>query len=146
MREIERKVLYAVRGCKNFKRANTEVKSYATPMTEQGEYTRVSEVYLHGNLIYMFIEDKGQVYEVFSLCGWNTTTTRSRLRALLQNGFIYQKNWSLYCQVMQGGMWVVNEINEDNYYCISNRYLHELNREYDLRVKIQSIVEKVCKK
>lgn len=104
MREIERKMLYAVKECRSFRRANTEVKSFFTEMTEQGEYTRVSEVYLHGNLIYTFIENKGQVYEVFTLAGWNTHTTRSRLRALLQNGFIYQKNWSLYCQVMQRGI------------------------------------------
>lgn len=143
MSEIERKMLYAVRGCKNFKGANTEVKSFFTEMTEQGEYTRVSEVYLHGNLIYTFIEDKGQVYEVFTLAGWNTNTTRSRLRALLQNGFIYQKNYNLYCQVMQGGAWVVNEIDEKGIYCISNRYLHDLSREKDLKARIDSILAEV---
>jgi hypothetical protein len=139
MREIERKMLYAVRGCRGFRSANTEVKSYGKPSDE----SKMSEVYLHGNLIYMLIEDKGIIYEVFTLAGWNTNTTRSRLRALLQNGRVYQKDYKLFCNVMQHGVWIINEIDDTDIYCISNNYMHDLAREKDLKNKLNLITRKL---
>lgn len=69
MREIEKKMVAAIRNGKNFNGNNTQVESQSIGN---------SYVYLFGNLIYKVI--KGKAY--FSLCGWNTNTTRSRLNAL----------------------------------------------------------------
>lgn len=68
MRKIEEKMVNAVRNCKYFHEGNTEV------VPTQGAVM----VYLHGNMIYMI--NNGT--QTFTLAGWNTPTTRSRLRAL----------------------------------------------------------------
>ena len=68
MRVIEEKMLAAIASGKNFKLGNTEVKQVATGFN----------VLLHGNII--FIQHNGVCH--FSLAGWNTVTTKSRLRAL----------------------------------------------------------------
>lgn len=69
MRTINKKMSAAVAAHKNFKLSNTEVVA-----SEDGNVY----VYLHGNKIYMEVDGK----ESFSLAGWNTNTTRSRLNAL----------------------------------------------------------------
>lgn len=69
MRQIEKSMLAAIRSGRSWKQDNTEV------ITDKG----VSRVYLHGNLIADV--QHGRVV-AFSLCGWNTPTTRSRLNAL----------------------------------------------------------------
>lgn len=68
MRQIEKQMLAALRNGRNFNGNNTTVNH------ENGN----SYVYLFGNLIYKVVNSKAY----FSLAGWNTTTTRSRLNAL----------------------------------------------------------------
>lgn len=68
MKEIEKKMVDAVDNGRNFTGNNTTVRH------EDGN----TYVYLFGNLIYKIVDGKAQ----FSMCGWNTTTTRSRLNAL----------------------------------------------------------------
>lgn len=69
MRKIEERMVCAVRNMKNFREDNTEVK----------KYKNVTAVYLHGNLIFERFDDGSRF---FTLAGWNTPTTRSRLNAL----------------------------------------------------------------
>lgn len=80
MRVIEEKMLAALRNGRNLNGNNTTVNH------ENGN----SYVYLFGNLIYKVVN--GKAY--FSFAGWNTTTTRSRLRALGIS--VYQRNWTPY--------------------------------------------------
>ena len=68
MRQIEKEMRYALRNGENFHSNNTTVTH------DNGN----SYVYLFGNLIYKVVN--GKAY--FSLAGWNTNTTRSRLNAL----------------------------------------------------------------
>lgn len=68
MRQIEKAMCAAVKAQKNWTLSNTSV------CVENG----VVKVYLHHNLIYRV--EGGRKY--FRLAGWNTVTTRSRLRAL----------------------------------------------------------------
>ena len=69
MRQIEKAMVAAVKARFNWRCSNTEVKA------ENG----IVKVYLHGNLIYK--ENIAGVAS-FTLAGWNSNTTRSRLRAL----------------------------------------------------------------
>lgn len=66
---ISQKAANAFYAGRNFKLQNTEVTAH-----ENG----VTELYLHGNKI---AERIGDVVR-FTLAGWNTVTTRERLRAL----------------------------------------------------------------
>ena len=68
MRRIEKAMCAAVKAHQNCHLDNTEVKV-------EGDNVKV---YLHGNLIY---KKQGCVAS-FTLAGWNSNTTRSRLRAL----------------------------------------------------------------
>lgn len=78
MRAIEKRMLQAVSSKRNFRESNTEV-------TNNGYVTKV---YLHGNCIYRCDDAKAE----FNLCGWNTSTTRSRLKALGVG--VYCKNFT----------------------------------------------------
>lgn len=68
MRKLEKEMIVAVRSLKSFSKSNTAVNV-------DGANVRV---YLHGNLIYQIING----VKSFSLAGWNSNTTRSRLQAL----------------------------------------------------------------
>ena len=68
MRKIEQRMCEAVAASRTMRESNTEVEIFG------GETT----VYLHGNAIYRVL---GGV-KYFTLAGWDTSTTRSRLRAL----------------------------------------------------------------
>ena len=70
MRQIEKEMLYAVCNRKNMSKSNTQVL-----VREDGGIW----VSLHGNLIAH--RGAGGLWR-FTLAGWNTLTTRSRLRAL----------------------------------------------------------------
>lgn len=70
MRKIEKEMLAAVCERMNWSNGNTSV--------HVSNDKKVVRVLLHGNLIYVC---KG-MRESFSLAGWDTTTTCSRLRAL----------------------------------------------------------------
>ena len=68
MRQIEKAMCAAVEAHFNWHCSNTQVKVNGNEV----------EVYLHGNLI---CKKQGGVAS-FTLAGWNSNTTRSRLRAL----------------------------------------------------------------
>lgn len=78
MRKIEHQMLQAYHQRKNRKLGNTEV-------TEDGR------IYLHGNLI---AANNGDGTLSFSMCGWGTPTTRSRLNALGIR--VFQRDWVQY--------------------------------------------------
>lgn len=78
MRQIEEKMIQAVKAGKNFRSGNTVVNVDGSGI----------KVYLHGNCIYAIYEGVKR----FTLAGWNTVTTRSRLNALGVD--VRQKNWS----------------------------------------------------
>ena len=80
MRTIEKKMIAAVNGRHSMKQNNTTVT------VNNG----VVLVRLHGNLIYKV--ENGRAF--FTLAGWNTTTTRSRLNALGVG--VSQKNYLPY--------------------------------------------------
>lgn len=50
------------------------------------------EYYLWHNRIYYRKNDK----EHFCFCNWTSQTTKSRLNALVQSGYFFQKNWKIY--------------------------------------------------
>ena len=57
-------------------------------------------MYLHGNKIAVLDGKEGIK---FSLCGWNTTTTRERLNGILYgHGKIYQKKGVLFYSATKG--------------------------------------------
>lgn len=77
MNKIEKAMCDAVNAQKNWKSGNTEVR-----VVKKDTVTIVC-VYLHGNRICEVYEgEEGNTAMMFSLAGWNTTTTRSRLNAL----------------------------------------------------------------
>lgn len=71
MRKIEKAMCAAVESRTNWAENNTRVE-----VKDGG--SKVS-VYLHGNKIY---SESSEGWRMFSLAGWDTTTTRSRLNAL----------------------------------------------------------------
>ena len=77
MRQIEKSMAQAVKAGRNFRSGNTVVSVDASGI----------KVYLHGNCIYTVY----QGVKRFTLAGWNTVTTRSRLNALGVD--VRQKNW-----------------------------------------------------
>ncbi len=74
MRKIEEQMVDAVKAGGGWKCANTAVRFGARDCVE---------VFLHGNLIAQ-IDPSGGIPVQFTLAGWNTTTTRSRVNALLR--------------------------------------------------------------
>ena len=75
MRKIEEAMCAAVKERKYWKSGNTEVNV----RIDTYGYTHV-EVRLHGNMIWRYNEAEDMTE--FTLAGWNTQTTRSRLNAL----------------------------------------------------------------
>ena len=90
MRKIEEKMLWAVRSRRNMQEGNTQVVICSG--AKNGGI--MVNVFLHGNHIYTLYALNGTVSESFTLAGWNTPTTRSRLRALGID--VSQKNWEAY--------------------------------------------------
>lgn len=80
MKRIEEKMLRAIKDGRNWSESNTEV----------AHNNGVTKVYLHGNLIAKRVNAKW----LYSLCGWNTLTTRSRLNVLGCN--VVQRNFTPY--------------------------------------------------
>ena len=95
MRKIERQMCDAVQGNRNWKNANTEVKIDLE--------TKVSSVYLHGNLIATVSDDDMVIYDG----DHKSMTTKSRLNALC-NEFcitgegIFQKDFAWYVRKFVG--------------------------------------------
>jgi hypothetical protein len=87
MRKIETLMNAAIEAGKDWKLANTEVVACSD----------VSDVYLHGNLIARIGETWMQLFD----CGYQTTTTKSRLNAILKahgcdGEYIFQKNFQWF--------------------------------------------------
>jgi hypothetical protein len=87
MRKIESQMIAAIKSNKDFKVANTEVISC----------THTSDVYLHGNLIARIGETWIELFDG----GWQTTTTKSRLNAILSafgmsGECVFQKNFNWF--------------------------------------------------
>lgn len=82
MRTIEKNMLNALREKKTWRNSNT-----AVVFNEDKSECRV---YLHGNCIFAVCEGVAR----FTLAGWNSKTTRSRLNALGVG--IYCKNFAPY--------------------------------------------------
>ena len=87
MRKIESQMVAAIKSNKDFKVANTEV-------TNEGN---VSRVFLHGNQIATIGENFIQLFDG----GWQTSTTKSRLNAILSEfgmtgECVFQKNFNWF--------------------------------------------------
>jgi hypothetical protein len=87
MRKIERLMNKAITNQKDWKMDNTEVISF----------TNSSDVYLHGNLIARIGETWIELFDG----GWRTSTTKSRLNAILsEHGcpgeYVFQKNFQWF--------------------------------------------------
>jgi hypothetical protein len=98
MRKIETQMIAAVKGNKNWTKDNTSV------IIEDG----VSKVYLHGNLIAEVDDESIKLYDG----GWQTTTTKSRLNALLsefgytcgtKREYVFQKQFEWFIQIFDLG-------------------------------------------
>jgi hypothetical protein len=93
MRKIESQMVAAIKSNKDFKVANTEVISY----------THTSDVYLHGNLIARIGETWIELFDG----GWQTSTTKSRLNAILSafgmtGECVFQKQWTWFVNLKTG--------------------------------------------
>lgn len=82
MRVIERKMIAAIQAGKGMRNGNTEVR-----VNDGGKWC----VLLHGNLI----ADGDATSFSFTLAGWNTPTTRSRVNALLR---AFTPSAAVYCR------------------------------------------------
>ena len=85
MKQIEKAMLNAIRERKNWHNSNTSVK-----IAQFGNLPACVVVRLHGNVIYFRNLENNAVF--FTLAGWNTNTTRSRLNALGIG--VYQRNFA----------------------------------------------------
>lgn len=86
---IEQQMLAAISRRQTWRRSNTSVVYVST--------ANISAVYLHNNLIALYLHNTGQV--LCSSAGWRTRTTKSRLNALLVSygRHIYQRHGVWYC-------------------------------------------------
>lgn len=84
MRKIEKEMIAAITAGKSFN-INTQQNTKVTPRAK-GPNNYYCDVTLYGHriatLYFRSIESKNPCLIVFSACGYNTTTTRSRLNAL----------------------------------------------------------------
>ena len=97
MRKIEQQMLQAIANRRDWRSNNTEVQCVTFP--HGGEDIDRVYVKLHGSTIAIITPNEVYAYD----CGWQTTTTKSRLNALLHEFCdvgIYQKNhiWYSYKQ------------------------------------------------
>ena len=89
MRKIESQMIAAIKNNQDWKSANTEVVS---------QQNGVSLVYLHDNKIAEIGDDYLQIFDG----GWQTTTTKSRLNALIDRfcnavtDGVFQKDYQWY--------------------------------------------------
>ena len=107
MRKIEAQTIQAVRTLANrahyngslFKSGNMDVSQIHSGIVGTTGYTRIIQVKLHGNLIASFYP----ATDTFTVsdAGWQTTTTKSRITALLSvfspaAGRVYSKAFDWY--------------------------------------------------
>tara|TARA_B100001964_G_C13706737_1_gene368471 strand:+ start:90 stop:428 length:339 start_codon:yes stop_codon:yes gene_type:complete len=107
MRKIEKLMNQAINSEKNFSRDNTSVTH------EDG----VASVYLHGNLIAKVSQD---ALQLFDGDGWQTTTTKSRLNAILEEfgnnnrETVFQKQFIWYCNLWNNALKEYNTVKFRN--------------------------------
>ena len=77
-RKIEDAMIAAIRAGENFKQGNTEV----VQISDHVYYFDHAEVRLHGNVIARVMNNGAD--GKWTLAGWNTATTRSRINALVR--------------------------------------------------------------
>lgn len=76
--------------------------------------------YLWDNNIYAKLYDYKSIVERFSLCGYDTNTTRSRLNSLLTKGKVKKIKGEIY-YIYEGGKVKINA--DDTYYVCDEGYL-----------------------
>ena len=95
MRKIETQMIAAIKADKNWSSGNTEVIA---------DHDGISRVYLHGNKIAEVGDDFLKLFDG----GWQTTTTKSRLNALLsefgytcgtKREYVFQKQFEWFIQM-----------------------------------------------
>ena len=90
-------MINAINNEKDWHNDNTSVRVIHEGILFTPSYNKTIEVRLHNNLIASI--NNNQI--TISSCGWNTSTTKSRLNALLRefaNTSIYQKNRVWYVE------------------------------------------------
>jgi hypothetical protein len=96
MRVIEHQMISAIKQKKNWKNNNTRVEVIESGIQYTPGFSRTINVYLHGHRIATLVDD---LSVVVNSCGWRTTTTKSRLNAILReftNNGIYQSKFEWY--------------------------------------------------
>jgi hypothetical protein len=89
MKKIEEGMITAIKNGKDYKKDNTEIYNY------KDEIHSVIQVYLYGRRVATIYPDKIHLLDI----GWRTTTTKSRLNAILSHydlGKLYSKNYTWY--------------------------------------------------
>ena len=94
MRKIEKQMNAAIRECRDWKSANTEVCVMSDGL---------AVVFLHGNKIAEVGDDFVTLFDG----GWQSNTTKSRLNAILQEHGIkgecvFQRNWNWFVHKFVG--------------------------------------------
>lgn len=108
MRKIEEEMVSALNIGTRFKRDNTYVSER---YSKDGGANWRQNVWLYGNLIAVLFSDgprwapPRKVY--FTMAGWPTVTTKSRLSAILSQfvrpgAGIHQQNWEMFFQIEPG--------------------------------------------
>lgn len=100
MRKITKLTRDAIQSQSNFKRANTEVH-----ITCNG----LSSVYLHNHCIAQYDHETKETQ--INLCGWNTPTTRERLKAVgvrvsQRKGLLYLLDNESNCMLIADNEWI----------------------------------------
>jgi hypothetical protein len=104
MRKIEKQMLTAILSRKDWKSDNTEV--VVTYFAHAARPIERINVFLHGNPIAEITPDCVAVCD----CGWQTTTTKSRLNAILHElcgAGIYQKARKWYGTAIEESDWEI---------------------------------------
>ncbi len=89
MRKIEQQMIAAIRAGKSWSNGNTRVAG-TDHAVGIGPHEDTCSVYLHGNWIAHVDLSRGAVR--FTLAGWPTPTTRSRINALLKE-FVHDNSY-----------------------------------------------------
>ena len=104
MRQIEKQMLTAIHNRKDWKSANTQVT--VTYFAHADRLIDRTTVFLHGSPIAQISPDTVTICDY----GYQTTTTKSRLNAILHElcgAGIYQKNHKWFGTAIQEADWVI---------------------------------------
>jgi hypothetical protein len=113
MRKIEEQMLQAIRDRRNWKSGNTRVVS--THFAHGDEVINRITVILHGSPIAIITPDQVDASD----CGYQTTTTKSRLNAVLREfcgAAIYQSSHKWYATAEGETPWLVEPRSRQLFY------------------------------